>query len=124
MLNRESPGFSRGEEVKFDWIPWLWSTMNAFGSTWAIGFAIVGGLGLVGAGATFALISDKNGYREPDYFGICGGIIGTSAVVGLFWPLILIALPFIATACALFGVGIFITNSVTGSRELAGEDEG
>lgn len=108
----------------FDWIPRLWAIMDSFGSTWAIGFAIVGGLGIVSSGALFALISGRCRHPDLDDFGPCLGLGMGGVLVGAFWPMILIALPFIATACALFGTGIFITNSVTSSRELAGDDEG
>jgi hypothetical protein len=96
----------------FDWIPWLFSIQAEWGATWGIGFALIGGIGLLLAGGTVATMNHGRENFNDNCVEPCMGAIFFSALCGAFWPMVTIALPFIAVAVGLFCGGMSIANAL------------
>lgn len=91
----------------FDWIPTIFNTFISFGAPYWIGVTIVIGLGVVLAGVIFQVMGPNN---EPE--DAVFGTVAMSSALGFLWPLVVIALPFLAVAGGLFYCGICVAKSL------------
>lgn len=91
-----------------NWIPGLWSVQASWGQAWLVGLLVIFCLGVVFAGVVYEMFGED----ESERAFICGGLLAAVAVVAAFWPMFLIALPFIVVVASLFYGGVYLAQSL------------
>lgn len=92
----------------FEWIPGiakLWLTPTH----WSV-LTILVCLGFIGGGATFRILNSDG--PDPDAPVAAFAVVAITAILSVFWPFLLIALPFAVVAAGLFGSGIYVVRKL------------